>query len=630
MRANSSNRSLGVTVIVVAVVLAISGLAAARACGVLGGSASNQRVALSADAGLVAPASSTGNKVCGSPSLRSPFSYHRKVRNFTRYRSGTLGLPTFGKPGTNFPSAKAGVILPPGTYYYQAWQLRPNTVYYLEPGLHISSILADAGDVFVGGYYKGTTALLSGKYNPNARFAIDTNTDTGNQKNVVIEYLKIQGFKPGVNSAAINMDANTGWVIKNSTIAFNVPGAGVMLGTGNVLKGNCLTLNGQYGFQSEPASLYNLNSVTGGTHDVSVLDNEISFNDTCDYEGLLTAPWVRWKNYNPVPTKYRNTHCGTVVGSGNYGAFKLWETDNVTVAGNYIHNNYGPGVWADTNNANTSITNNVITNNDAQGIIDEVSYNFSITDNYIAGNDRVGITNPGYPAAAIYISESGSDTMFGGVPGKYRNQSIISGNTLVNNPAGVFLWQNSNRACSDGSDIPCTLVKQSGKKVFTVSSCAKNLSTALINTKTFQSVDTGTPKADWYDGCMWRTENVSITRNLFVFNPAAVPNCTQKLWPYCGATGIFSQYGGPASEPGWVVATDITFFQHNVWSHNVYKGPWKFYAWNLGNNRNPVTWAAWTGRLSKGDKCTSAQERQSGACIGPFGQDAGSTFTRTP
>lgn len=628
MRARNRKRTLGVTV-VAAVVLAVSA-AAASAYGALGGTTLNTPVTLSADAGPAALASSTGDKVCSSPSLKSPFSFHNKVGNFTSYKSGTKGLPTFGKAGTNYPSATAGVILPPGTYYYQAWQLRPNTVYYLEPGLHVSSILADAGDVFVGGNYQGTPAVLTGKYNPNARFAIDTNTDTGNQKNVTIEHLKIEGYKPAVNSAAINMDANTGWVIRNNTITLNVPGAGVMLGTGNVLKGNCLTLNGQYAFQSEPSSAYELTPVTGGTHDVSVLDNEISYNDTCDYEGPLTAPSVGWSNYDTVPAKYRNSHCGPVVNDGNYGGFKLWLTDKVTVSGNYIHNNYGPGAWADTNNANTVITHNVITNNDAQGIIEEVSYNFSITDNYIAGNDRVGVTNPGYPAAAIYVSESGSDTTFGGVPGAYRTQSVISGNSLVNNPSGVFLWQNPNRACGDGSDIDCTLVKQDGKKVFSISSCSANLPTAAVNTTNFMSVNTGSPSADYFDGCMWRTENVSITRNLFEFNPAKVANCTRKLWPFCGSTGVFSQYGGPAGEPGWTVDSDITFFQHNVWSHNKYEGPWKFYAWSLGNLQNPVTWADWTGGVSKGDKCSSAQERQSGTCIGPFGQDSGSTFTSTP
>lgn len=74
------------------------------------------------------------------------------------------------------------------------------------------------------------------------------------------------------------------------------------------------------------------------------------------------------------------------------------------------------------------------------------------------------------------------------------------------------------------------------------------------------------------------------------------------------------------------VPTQITFFQGNRWSHNVYNGPSTFYAWSQGSHDNPVTWAQWTGPVSKGDHCSSAAARQGGSCTGPFGQDAGSTF----
>ena len=52
----------------------------------------------------------------------------------------------------------------------------------------------------------------------------------------------------------------------------------------------------------------------------------------------------------------------------------------MTIKDNYIHNNWGPGIWADTNNANTTYTGNTITDNDGEAIIEEISYNFSITE----------------------------------------------------------------------------------------------------------------------------------------------------------------------------------------------------------------------------------------------------------
>jgi hypothetical protein len=101
--------------------------------------------------------------------------------------------------------------------------------------------------------------------------------------------------------------------------------------------------------------------------------------------------------------------------------------------------------------------------------IEEISYNFAITGNYIAGNNIIdGLAGNQFPGAAIYISESGSDRQFGGVPAcaepscagrpSHSSQSVISGNTLVDNGGSVFLWQNSDRYCSGPNDGVCTLV----------------------------------------------------------------------------------------------------------------------------------------------------------------------------
>ena len=67
---------------------------------------------------------------------------------------------------------------------------------------------------------------------------------------MTIEYLTIEKFQPQDNGAAVNQDTNTDWTLRYNTITLNAPGAGVMAGADNTLKDNCLTLNGQYGFQS--------------------------------------------------------------------------------------------------------------------------------------------------------------------------------------------------------------------------------------------------------------------------------------------------------------------------------------------------------------------------------------------
>lgn len=574
--------------------------------------------------------------VCGSRLLDSPYSYDGHAG---KYKSGAAGLPTYGKPGSDFPNATSGMVLAAGKVSYSSYQLQPDTVYYLLPGVHMGSFQADTNDAFVGGFTKGKGAVVSGGY-LGYPWAFDSNDSNGDQSGVTIEYLTIEKFQPNADAAAVNQSSNTGWTLRYDTVTLNVPGAGAIAGAGNTLAYDCMTQNGQYGFQSSDDETWGRDSLTGGPYDVTIEHNEISYNDTCDFEGLLSNPAIGWKNYNPVPALYRNPHCGAVVGDGDQGGFKLWQTNGVTVSGNYIHNNWGPGVWADTDNANTSYVGNVITNNDGEAIIEEISYNFSIKDNYIADNSWAdGLGNPKFPVAAIYISESGSSGASGAIPpcreqscarqGSYPDRSFISGNTLVDNGGGVFLWQNSDRHCSSGFDQVCTLRAGGGSGPFSLASCKSNLRTASINLANFVGNRTGNPREDWWDNCLWQTANVSVTNNTIDFNPSGIPHCNKAAWPDCGANGIFSEYGiAPPydSYGGWIIASQLTFYQGNTWSHNVYNGPSTFYAWNQGNSDNPVSWADWTGSIAKGDKCSSLSDHASGACTGPFGQDSGSVY----
>jgi len=572
-----------------------------------------------------------GKSICGRSILKSPFSYDGAAGP---YSSGTAGLPTYGTRRSDFPEDTAGMVLPRGVNNYHSYQLKPNTVYYMLPGTHIGAIQADTNDAFVGGFSHNTSTVLTGNYS-SAGEAIDSNSSDGNQRGVTIEYLTIEKYQPGVNAAAVNQEANTGWKIQYNTITLNVPGAGIIAGAENTLKDNCLTLNGQYGFQSTDTNGFGSDSLTRGPYDVTIESNEISYNDTCDLSGLMDNPAIAWSNHDPVPPQYRNPNCGKVIGDGDQGGFKLWQTNGVTIKDNYIHNNWGPGGWADTDNANTTWASNTITNNEGAAIIEEISYNFSITNNYLADNNWIdGLNNSRFPQPAIYISESGSDTRFGGVPAcseaacsaqrSYPNKSIISKNKLVDNGGSIFLWQNSGRYCSDGSDGVCTLVDGGHSGPFTVSACKANISSASVNTTDYAGNKTGAPPVDWWNGCMWRTENVLVIHNTIDFNPANIMDCNKTAWPDCGAGGIVSNYGSPPNnEPGWVVPTQLTFFQNNAWSHNTYNGPSAFFAWNQGNL---VDWTDWTGHVSNGGKCSSLNERKSGSCAGPFGQDMGSTY----
>ena len=211
-----------------------------------------------------------GKFVCGRPVLRSPYSYDGAAG---RYSSGRAGLPTYGTPASDFPHDTAGMVLATGTNTYASYQLQPDTVYYLLPGVHVGNFQADSGDAFVGGLSGGTNTILSGNYS-GLDWAIDSNSTNGDASGVAVEYLTIEKYQPSGNSAALNPDSNTGWVIRYDTITLNVPGAGVILGAEGVLEDNCLTLNGQYGFQSVAVNSWGQDSLTGGPYDLTVADNE--------------------------------------------------------------------------------------------------------------------------------------------------------------------------------------------------------------------------------------------------------------------------------------------------------------------------------------------------------------------
>ena len=177
--------------------------------------------------------------------------------------------------------------------------------------------------------------------------------------------------------------------------------------TDNVLKNNCLTENGQYGFQS--AQTIQGDALTGGPYNVWIESNEISYNDTCDLSGLLDNAALGWKQPQPRPGRVPRPALRGGHGDGNQGGFKLWGTNGVMIRNNWIHHNWGVGGWADTNNANTTWTGNTITDNENGGDLggDLVQLLDHRTTTSPGTTSPTGRATPGFPMPAIYISESG-------------------------------------------------------------------------------------------------------------------------------------------------------------------------------------------------------------------------------
>ena len=449
--------------------------------------------------------------------------------------------------GPATPPAGA-VVVPTGvdSTLAENWTITPNTTYYFTAGMHTlgsgkyTQIQPADGDTFIG----APGAILDGGRNNLYAF-------TGQATNVTIEYLTIQNFgPPGSNQGAgvVNHDSGSNWTIQYNTIT-NSAGAGLFLGSNNVARYNCLSDNGEYGFQ-----VYGNATGAFGVSNVVMNHNEITGNNT----------W-NWEAKDP--------------GCGCSGGGKFWNATGVTVTNNWSHANHGPGFWADTDDNDFEFENNLIEKNDDEGIMYEISYNATIENNTFNDNGLVaGPTNPGFPTGAIYLSESGGDSR---VPARYSSITI-TGNTFTNNWAGVILWENSNRFCGSPANTSssfCTLVNPS----------VVNLTTCVPGT---------IENAPYINDCRWKTQNVLVTHNVFSLNASEVAGCTMAVG--CGSNGIFSEYattqaGYTAANypyPGTMVEYNITFNQNNVFADNTYIGPWDFMALAQGDLITASQWQA--------------------------------------
>ncbi|MGH8773955.1 MAG: right-handed parallel beta-helix repeat-containing protein [Jiangellaceae bacterium] len=341
------------------------------------------------------------------------------------------------------------------------------------------------------------------------------------------------------NEGVVNHDSAAGWTVMSSTIQNNA-GAGVMVGSGNRLIGNCLRDNGQYGFNA-----YSVDGVNG----VVLAGNEISGNNTDDWES-------------------RQQGCGCT------GGGKFWETTGAEVTDNYVHDNRGVGLWADSNNVGFLFQGNYVSGNDAEGVMYETSYNAAIVDNTFVRNALVkGPTNPGFPASAIYLSESGSDTR---VEGPYNETLRVSGNVFTDNWSGIVAWENADRFAGSPTNTSTGVGTLVNPSVATVAACA---------------TESNITEKPYIDDCRWKTMNVLVEGNVFSVDPSTIPDCSPSNG--CGFNGLFSNYG---TYPDWspyqgeVVEEAITFEQNNVWRNNTYTGNWHFMVEESGHS---VTWETW-------------------------------------
>lgn len=407
------------------------------------------------------------------------------------------------------------------------------TTFWLAPGTHTlgthryGQVLPKDGNSYIG----APGAIIDGQERNRYAFVYQAS-------DVTVSHLTIRGFIPPINEGVVNHDSGDGWVIEHNTIEHNL-GAGLMAGARQRVVGNCFRDNGQYGMNAFKAG----DSITG----LVVQGNEFVGNNAADTE----------KEHK---------------GCGCSGAMKFWAVNGADVRDNWIHDNRGVGIWADTNNNDFLIEHNLIEDNDSSAIFYETSYNAVIRNNTIRRNNWVSgreFLDRGdtFPVATIYLSESGGEPRVDARTDKIE----ISRNTLTDNWSGITLWENADRFCSSPANTSsgyCT----------------------LLVPKLAKCRPPGITREPLIDDCRWKTQRVDVHHNRFDLNPAAV-GCRAM----CARMAVIANYGSvPEWSPyrGEMVPHDITFRQQNNWHDNTYVGPWTFMPIDTGRIVDPAGWRA--------------------------------------
>jgi len=241
-----------------------------------------------------------------------------------------------------------------------------------------------SGDTITGAPGGGTILNGNGMTSP----MLSANGAT----NVTVSDLTVTGYQTPSQQGAIHTGAN--WSLLNVTATGNGAAGAYIGGVNNLVQGGSYSNNGQEGLAGSQADGSKIIGITANNN------NAAGAHDTA-FEA---------------------------------GGVKITATDGLTISGSTFQGNNGPGIWADIDSSNWTITGNGIANNTGAGIQYEISHTATITGNLVVNNQ----------GSQIYISNS--------------DGSVISGNGVVapgtlTGPAvggGIVLWSNQR---SDSSDL---------------------------------------------------------------------------------------------------------------------------------------------------------------------------------
>ena len=121
------------------------------------------------------------------------------------------------------------------------------------------------------------------------------------------------------------------------------------------------------------------------------------------------------------------------------GGVKISNTDSVIIEDSYFHDIWGVGIWADVDNVNTIIRNNICVRNIRFGIYTEIGGSAQVSQNWCGYNYKDGYYNAN--CGQIQIGENSNTEIF-------ENTIIVDGTTTNNSYTfcGIGFYQKNRRA----------------------------------------------------------------------------------------------------------------------------------------------------------------------------------------
>jgi parallel beta-helix repeat protein len=263
---------------------------------------------------------------------------------------------------------------------------------------HVASVAAVTAGTWFFDYALDTIYMGTNPTGRKVETSVTRNAFKGPASDVTLRNLTVEKYASGAQEGAIlqtfSGQMGAGWTVDTCTVQLN-HGSGINLWTNMHVVNSRILRNGQIG-------------VSGGNGQPGIVvdGNEIAYNNEAGFD-------PGWEG----------------------GGTKFWATTNLIVRNNYVHHNYGPGLWADFDNDGTLYDGNTVEDNAWAGIFHEISYAAVIRNNIVRRN---GLQDPRgwYWRAGILIAAS--------------SNVEIDGNTLEGNAHAIVGIQQNRGSGSQG------------------------------------------------------------------------------------------------------------------------------------------------------------------------------------